>query len=285
MNPIFKRLNKYFFKLFLMSSVNERYVREPAAFEAIVSADPRKTFIFVIGFNQRELIMLQHAAVKKFLANNYEYFIIDNSSKPAASEEIKEYCLTNKVNYIRLPKNPGIDGSIHEGLALNWMYRNVVLRFKPAVFGIMDHDLFPVARVDITSMIERGDAWGIITDRTTIWTLWRPRFYLWSGLAFYRLDKFREHEPNFLPVPGFDTAGRIRVDTEMRHRLPEVYDLFRSPVMDIAPGVTIYRYGNFVHFQGSTWEPKDSLDVKKRWMRKIIETGTVNWPLHFFVRK
>lgn len=273
MQVLLKKVRKIFYKLFLLPSVNRKYVREPVIFESIISADPKKLFVVTVAFNEHELVELHHRSLKKYLRDDYEYFVIDNSTKEDETRETKAYCLKERVNYVRLPKNPGIDGSIHHGLGLNWTYQNIIKRYKPARFGFIDFDLYLTREINITSHLDHADAWGILTERRRPFLPFLPHmFYFWIGLAFFRAERFHKNDPNFLPAWGVDTGGRIRVDGEAAKRLPDVHHHLTSPIIEIAPNVRVWQYGAFVHFTGVTWESPDALAVKKKWMRSILQT-------------
>ncbi|MDO8664753.1 MAG: glycosyltransferase [Candidatus Liptonbacteria bacterium] len=269
MKILFKKIYKYFFKTFLLPFANRRYVGSPAVFESVVSADTLKLFVFVIAFNDAQLIDLQNRALKKYLRDPYEYFVIDNSSRDDRSEKIKAYCLANKISYARLPKNPGMDGSLSNGFALNWTYANLVRRFKPRVFGFIDHDLMPAENISIEGHLASGDSWGVISYHRTLRWFWQTRFSWWAGCAFFRLAHFGSKEPNFLPGWGIDTGGRVALNPKVVLRLPEIYGHPVKPTIEIAPGVGVYQCGKFIHFAGASDE-LEKLARQKRWMERLL---------------
>ncbi len=271
-NHTVKKLRRIFFKLFLLPGVNRNYRSLAAVFESIVSADPSKLFIITVSFNDQELVQLHYASLKKYLRDRYEYFVIDNSNVEDEAEKTKAYCLKEKINYIRLAKNPGPDGSLHHGLALNWAYRNIIKKYNPARFGFIDFDLFLTKEINISEHLDHADAWGIITERERPLLTFLPHmFYFWIGLAFFRAERFKDHDPNFLPAWGVDTGGRVRVNGEAAKRLPDMHHHLTSPIIEIAPGVRIWQYGAFMHFTGVAWERPEVLIIKKRWITDLLK--------------
>lgn len=268
-----KKIKKAWFKVFNMASVNRHYRAQPAVFESIGTPDPKKLFVIVLAFNQPELIKLHYAAMRKFLRDEHEYFIMDNSSDESRSREIREFCLDRHIHYVRLPKNPGIDESTNPGFAFNWIYRNLVERLKPARFGFIDSDLFPVEPVSIDPYLDDGEAWGIITERkpTLLRPLRRPVWYLWLGLLFFRRERFAGRAPDFLPGEwGIDAGGKVRVDPREIMKLPDVHDLHREyRWTEVAPGVKVIMYGKFAHFTGASWMPHN-LEAQKKWMAGLV---------------
>ena len=276
MKYLVQKIKKAYFKYVLMGDLNDRYVRQPAIFASITAADPGKIFVIVVAFNEPQLIAFHFQAMQKFCRDSFAYFVMDNSNQPEAAAAIQEFCVAQGVNYVRLPKNPGIDGSTSHGFALNWAFHNIIRKFRPITFGTMDSDFFPTEAFSIGSFLEKGDAWGVITERRPLTHLGFPIWYLWAGCAFFRLDRFRGKELNFLPSFGVDTAGRIHVDASAVKRLPGVYDLHRDriavaeiPINDSAVSPA-YAYGSFVHLTGASWKP-GSFDAKRRWVEKLLE--------------
>jgi glycosyltransferase involved in cell wall biosynthesis len=270
MKRFLEKYRKKLYRFFALPSVNRRFVRTPALFESFRSVDPAKLFVIVIAFNNADLVPLQNEALRKFLRDTYEYFVVDNSNDETVAQTIKGYCLAHGVNYARLPQNPGWGGTSH-GLGLNWAYRNIVQKFKPALFGFIDHDVFPGRPVSVAKYLALGDAWGVTRKQRPLFRPWKRRWYLWPGLAFFRLEKFKTRAPNFLPAFRVDTGGRVEVDGRALSKLPDVHDfLGYQPMKEIVPGVRSYRYGDFIHFGGS-WEGlPESLALKKRWMEDIL---------------
>jgi hypothetical protein len=127
--------------------------------------------------------------------------------------------------------------------------------------------------VDIPGRLKAGDTWGIVN-------CYRPVFFLWAGLSFFRLERFAKKTANFLPtwricggkILTFDTGGRIRVGAKTAEKL---HDLFSAPIIEVRPGVVLHDYGEFVHFQGSFIEPEESLIQKKIWLAHVLSHGTM----------
>ena len=203
------------------------------------------------------------------IRDSYEYFVVDNSNDAEASKTIESYCSSNRINYTRLPKNPGLDGSLSHGFALNWTYRNMVQAIKPRRFGFIDHDLFPFQPVRIGDYLDLNDSWGsLIINYRPFWHFWGYLYAIWAGLCFFRTERFAGQDPNFLPFLGLDTGGRIRVDAKTMFAVPDVCDLPNSPLREVEPNVFIGMYGKFVHFGSSP--QSQGFDAQKRWIKSFL---------------
>jgi len=259
-----------------MPLANWKFVRTPALFESIVGVDPKKILIVTSAFNDPVLVDMWARALKKFLRDSYECFVVDNSTQEDKAERIKAYCVGHGINYARMPFNVGNqrrDAGIAHGLALNWAYRNVVMRFKPWSFGFWDYDLFPVKPVKVADYLAISEGWGISIQLKPYLTPWHYPRYLWVGLLFFRTERFKNHAPNFLPDFGVDTGGRVPLDAKIVAAIPDLVDFYASPMIEIAKDVRIRQCGDFIHFEGSSGGPSDALDTKKRWMEDILQSG------------
>lgn len=286
MAAFIKKYKRKLWRFFYLPSVNYAYVRQPAVFESVHAPDPEKLLVITSAFNDADLIALQHDSLKKFLVTPFEYFVVDNSIQEEGARQIKKYCLDHGVSYIRLPDNPGakkdVGGTPH-GLAINWTYRNVVMKYKPKMFGIWDCDLFPTKPVDIAANLKKADAWGIAIKLRPYFTPWHYPLYLWVGLAFFRTEKFAGRTPNFLPDFGVDTGGRIPLSEAHAKAFPDIVDFYASNFVQTEPGVTMRKCGDYLHFEGSgvifldvhseafNRRFTDALTEKKKWMRDFID--------------
>ena len=266
-----KFLNKRnFYRFFLLPFENWNYVRKPAVFEQVSPIDPLKLLVIICAFNDAKLLDLHRAALAKYLQDPFQYLVVDNSNKDPEAVKIKEYCLANGINYVRLPKNPAWGGISH-GLALNWTYRNMVRKLRPKAFGFWDYDLFPIRPISIASYLSVSDSWGMAIDRNPYLRPWRYPLYLWVGLSFFRTEKFKNKTPDFTPDFGVDTGGRIPLPVDVRKKISDLPLFSDGKPLEIAPNISVAKYDQFVHFLGSSQTPSESLNIKKRWMEDILK--------------
>ncbi len=150
--------------------------------------------IISIAFNNSETIRIQNKYIHENLKDDFDYMIVDNSHNKDISKEIQTFCKERKISYIKLPKNPltNIRTSGSHGMALNWCYRNIVKKFKPKYFGLLDHDIFPVRETTIINKIENG-FWGVIRTKKEKW------WYFWPGFSFFEYEKIKKYSLNFFP--------------------------------------------------------------------------------------
>lgn len=163
--------------------------------------------IISIAFNDAQMIRIQHKHLKENLKDDFNYIIVDNSNKEGVSNEIESFCKTNNISYIKLPRNllTNIRRSGSHGMALNWCYRNIIKKYKPKYFGLLDHDIFPIREVRLLEKIKNG-FWGIIRTKKEIW------WYFWPGFSFFEYEKMKKYKFDFFPYHA-DKNGFTFLDT------------------------------------------------------------------------
>ena len=130
------------------------------------------------------------------------HIIADNSHNDLAAAKIEAIAKRFGCPYVRLPANPWGPGSRSHGIAMNWVWRNIIRPSQPRAFGFLDHDLFPTAPDDPFAALSAQDVYGLV--RTT-----DSRWFLWAGFCFFRFDSVRHKPMDFGQdwFLGLDTGG------------------------------------------------------------------------------
>jgi hypothetical protein len=129
--------------------------------------------------------------------------VCDNSRNQAARREIEQICRERGVPYLGLPFNPEWHPCRSHGIAINWAYYNIVETLQPKVFGILDHDLFPLERLDLAALVADQPVYGILNPKRWGWGLW-------AGYSVFDRAAIAKFAPDFNnDVPRqLDTGGR-----------------------------------------------------------------------------
>lgn len=192
--------------------------------------------IVTIAFNNSEIIKIQSSNVLKNLNDDFDYIIADNSSDKKHSDETRRYCESEKIKYIKLPKNSQTkDPSKSHGLAINWVYRNLVKKIEPKYFGFIDQDILAFKNTQISNLID-GKVFGLIQERDTRW-------YLWPGFCFFNYIQIKDFNLNFMPTDGLDTGG-ANYESLYRYINKETINKIPHNYIDLKGGIEIKRIGN-----------------------------------------
>jgi len=108
--------------------------------------------------------------------------VIDNSSDRSARAEHDDLCRQRRVPYLPLPRNPEWSPNRSHGIALNWVWFNVVRHAGLDVAGFIDHDCVPVASLDLRSRLNGLAAYGMRGASLTYPQAWN----LWAGYCFFK---------------------------------------------------------------------------------------------------
>jgi hypothetical protein len=205
----------------------------------------------VIAYNTPWVIDLTTQITARNLAGTLA--VCDNSSDPRASAQIERLCRDRGVLYLRLPYNIEHHPCRSHGIALNWVYYNVIDRIRPRVFSFLDHDLFAIDRLDPARLVADQPLYGLINESVWGWNLWAG-FCVFDRAAVAGFDPdFNNDNPRLLDTGGrnwlriyrkLDRAGlRFATKTLERFRLP------RDTTV-----ATVQRIDDCLHVGGASFE-------------------------------
>ena len=130
--------------------------------------------------------------------------VFDNSRSEAKRVEIERVCTKNNIPYLALPLNPTRHVNRSHGMAMTWVYYNVVRAINPRVFGFIDHDLIPVRKVNVADKMKDQPIYGLLNvGKFGFW-------FLWAGYCFFDYAEVKSKSINFLYdfSCDLDTGGR-----------------------------------------------------------------------------
>ena len=130
--------------------------------------------------------------------------VFDNSRNDSKRTEIEQICKQNNAPYLALPANSTRHVNRSHGMAMTWVYHNVVRAINPRIFGFIDHDLIPVRKLSITDRLTDQPVYGLLNrGKFGFWSLW-------AGYCFFDYASTRGKSINFLYdfSRDLDTGGR-----------------------------------------------------------------------------
>jgi hypothetical protein len=232
--------------------ITVQYLRLPARSwpgDAMRAELRGRDVMVAVAYEDPQAIEWQSRLVRRFVPRPV-YVVADNSHDDAAARAIAEIAAREQRPYLRLPTNPwrGASTSRSHGLALNWLWRNLIRPGEPAAFGFLDDDLFPTAPDDPFAALARQNVFGAV--RTA-----GERWYLWAGFCFFSFAAVRDLALDFGQdwFAGLDTGG---ANWWPLYRHLERAGLQEQGFQTVPPGVPIehaetHRVGNWVHEFGT----------------------------------
>jgi len=217
-NPL-SRAGKNFRNRLLDALFRSRDSDRGRAFAQQLPPGARDGLCVAIAFNTPWVIDILTAGWLRY-SSGMTLLVADNSLDDKARQNIKAICDARGIPYLALPPNPEWSPNRSHGIAMNWVYYNVIRHLRPTVFGYIDHDCLPIAPIDIPSLMEGKSVHGLARSEDR--PLGTKPWSLWAGYCFFRFSSVEalaldfKHRVEWL----LDTGGG-NWNVLFRHLAPE----------------------------------------------------------------
>jgi len=214
----------------------------PKALDSFLAETQRfgnQSVALVIAFEQpRALDWLLRMAQRNL--TDTAVLVFDNSRRAAARLDIERVCRDRGVPYLALPVNRTRHVNRSHGMAMTWVYHNVVRAIRPRLFAFIDHDLIPVRTSELSERLADQPFYGKL--RASAWA-WQ----LWAGYCLFDFSTVAGLPMNFLYdfSQKLDTGGRNwdclyrNYDRERLRFAGSRYADVRDPVTGVSQSVEI----------------------------------------------
>ncbi|MGE5247623.1 MAG: hypothetical protein ACM3L8_04680 [Verrucomicrobiota bacterium] len=177
----------------------------PKSLELFLKATERfrdRNIALVVAFEQPWALDWLLRMAQRNLVDT-DVLVFDNSRRAAARIEIERVCRHRGAPYLALPANPTRHVNRSHGMAMTWIFHNVVRAVKPRLFAFIDHDLIPVEKTDLSERLGGQPFFG--KPRISAWG-WQ----LWAGYCLFDFSTVAGLPLNFLYdfSRKLDTGGR-----------------------------------------------------------------------------
>ena len=214
----------------------------PKALDSFLAGTQRfgnRSVALVIAFEQpRALDWLLRMAQRNL--TDTAVLVFDNSRRAAARLDIERVCRDRGVPYLALPVNRTRHVNRSHGMAMTWVFHNVVRAIRPRLFAFIDHDLIPVRTSELSERLAEQPFYGKL--RASAWA-WQ----LWAGYCLFDFSTVAGLPMNFLYdfSQKLDTGGRNwdclyrNYDRERLRFAGSRYADVRDPVTGVSQSVEI----------------------------------------------
>ena len=137
---------------------------------AVIRSLTGRRVLITVAFEDPQAIDWQIRLVRRYVACDL-HLIGDNSNDDTAADAMRAACDFADALYLRLPASAASSSRSH-GLALNWLWTNVVRPGRPMAFGFLDDDLFPTGPDDPFGVLGSQEFFGVIRTAGERWFLW-----------------------------------------------------------------------------------------------------------------
>jgi hypothetical protein len=174
--------------------------RVPPPPDLLPSLNDRRVLV-TIAFNDPQTVEWQAQLIALYV-DDVVHIIADNTRDDAQAVRIAAVAAAQGLAYLRLPANPWNEPSRSHGLALNWVWRNLIRPGAPCVFGFLDDDMYPTAPSDPFAALATQDWFGVVRPEGPAAGKSTPglgitRWFLWAGFAMYRYAGVRDKPLDF----------------------------------------------------------------------------------------
>jgi hypothetical protein len=161
-----------------------------------------KTIAVVIAFNQPWVVDWLTRMSAKYV-HDTTWLVFDNSSRKDIRPIIEMICRKRNIPYLSLPRNLERHPCRSHGIALTWIYYNVIQRIKPRIFAFIDHDLIPLEKIEFDKILGNQVFYGILKRQPLNWIIW-------AGYSIYNFSAVSQLPLNFNNdvTRRLDTGGR-----------------------------------------------------------------------------
>lgn len=173
---------------------------------AALSTGSDLNILVTIAFNVPWVIDLLVRSVRRHMPE-WTLVVVDNSNDAEMRREIRAVCDASATPYLGLPPNPEWSPNRSHGIALNWIWRNLIRPTSPRRFGFIDHDCFPVGPTDVMATLARQPVAGPVICPQRVDNAW----FVWAGCMFFdnRAVGDRSLDFNHDQRLRLDTGGRV----------------------------------------------------------------------------
>jgi hypothetical protein len=184
--------------------VNLVHMRRPARagdVGAVARSIAGKNVLVTIAFADPQAIDWQAQLMRAYVPQA-AHLVADNSPDDESAGKIASIADRHGLGYLRLPANPWTRGSRSHGIAMNWVWHNIIRPGRPNAFGFLDHDLFPTALDDPFGALDTQDFFGLVRTAGSRW-------FLWAGFCVFKFDRVKHKPLDFGQdwFAGLDTGG------------------------------------------------------------------------------
>ena len=251
-----------------------------------------KTQIFTSVVNRPDFVEIQDKLFKKFLKNDYQFNVIDDSISSDISGQFKNICEDRNINYYKKPQNTSnLNPAQACAAAVQWSYDKLIKEnCKTDLVCFFDSDMFLLDHFDVEEYLNDAIIAGLPQYRGNV-------TYMWNGIMFFNMPKIHQIDPNIDFSDGIvedemtDVGGHTyyyfkKNNIEMK-KTDEEFPLYPTHYNDIelqndevtkGYNFELHLDSKFLHYRAATnwhsnWrDSKDPLVKKTEIFNQIMES-------------
>jgi len=143
--------------------------------------------IFTSVVNRPDFVEIQDKLFKKFLKNDYQFHVVDDSISSDVTEQFKIICENQNLKYYKKPQNNiNMNPAQACAAAVQWTYDNLIKEnCKNDLVCFFDSDMFLIDYFDVEEYLSDAIISGLLQSRG-------PINYMWNGIMFFNMPKIHQ---------------------------------------------------------------------------------------------
>jgi hypothetical protein len=243
--------------------------------------------IFTSVVNRPDFVLLQNKLFQKFLKNDYQFHVVDDSIDQTISEQFDTICSENGFSYYKKPERT-VQMNPAQACAdtVQWTYDTLIKEnHKNDIVFFCDSDLFLIDEFDIVEYMNDAIIAGLPQYRGSV-------TYMWNGIMFFNMSMMEDLNINFsdgvieneLTDVGGHTYYYFKKNNiqmkEMDVQYPTHYYDIELQNEEVTRGYNfeLHLDGKFLHYRAATnWHTnwrgsEDPLTYKTKIFNQIMKT-------------
>lgn len=241
--------------------------------------------IFTSVVNRPDFVELQEKLFKKFLKNEYQFHIVDDSVIESIESQFQSVCFENGLKYYKKPSRAvAMNPAQACADTVQWTYDNIICKnHSTDIVLFLDSDMFLIDEFDIVEYMEDAIIAGLPQVRGHV-------TYMWNGIMFFNMPKIEDKNIDFSDgiVEGHmtDVGGMTywyfkKTAIEMKEtdvQYPTHYNEIDLQKDAGGYNMELHLDGKFLHYRAATnWHSNwrgldDPLVGKTKVFKQIMET-------------
>lgn len=148
--------------------------------------------IFTSVVNRPDFVVLQDILFKKFLKNDYQFHVVDDSIDANTSSQFKEICVLRNIEYYKKPERT-VQMNPAQACAdtVQWTYDNIISKnHTNDVVFLCDSDMFLLDEFNIEEYMSNAIIAGLPQKRGNV-------TYMWNGIMFFNMSQIEDLNIDF----------------------------------------------------------------------------------------
>ena len=260
--------------------------RRPANLPEFLRANAHladKNLALIVAFEQPRVLDFMLTKAGRFVPDTH-FLVFDNSADTTARSQIERVCREHRVPYLALPRNSIRHPNRSHGIAMTWIFHNVVRALRPWMFAYLDHDLIPFRTVDWSQALVQQPFYGPVRAQKSAepGRIGENSWSLWAGYSLFDFSAVKTLPLNFLYdfSRGLDTGGRNWESIYKNYDPRKIIfaDSRKVTLTDSRTGIghqirlVDHRW---LHFRGTSYRPEvqEQLELYERMANALAENG------------